>query len=134
MSRGAMSKRILVIDDEEDIREVVCLALEEFGGWHTDGAGSGLEGIQKALAGSWDGILLDVSMPDMDGVAVYDQLQANPGTQAIPVILLTAKVLPADRDRFASLGVVGVIAKPFDPVMVWQNVAQLIGWATGADP
>ena len=95
MSRGAMSKRILVIDDEEDIREVVCLALEEFGGWHTDGAGSGLEGIQKALAGSWDGILLDVSMPDMDGVAVYDQLQANPGTQAIPVILLTAKVLPA---------------------------------------
>ena len=134
MSRGAMSKRILVIDDEEDIREVVCLALEEFGGWHTDGAGSGLEGIQKALAGPWDGILLDVSMPDMDGVAVYDQLQANPRTQAIPVILLTAKVLPADRDRFASLGVVGVIAKPFDPVMVWQTVAQLIGWATGADP
>ena len=134
MSRGAMSKRILVIDDEEDIREVVCLALEEFGGWHTDGAGSGLEGIQKALAGPWDGILLDVSMPDMDGVAVYDQLQANPGTQAIPVILLTAKVLPADRDRFASLGVVGVIAKPFDPVTVWQNGAQLLGWATGADP
>lgn len=134
MSRGAMSKRILVIDDEEDIREVVCLALEEFGGWHTDGAGSGLEGIQKALAGPWDGILLDVSMPDMDGVAVYDQLQANPRTQAIPVILLTAKVLPADRDRFASLGVVGVIAKPFDPVTVWQNGAQLLGWATGADP
>lgn len=125
-----MSKRILVIDDEVDIREVVCLALEEFGGWHTDSAEGGLEGIQKALSVPWDGILLDVSMPDMDGVTVYNRLQANPKTQVIPVILLTAKVLPTDRDLFATLGIAGVIAKPFDPVTVWEQVAQLLGWVT----
>lgn len=125
-----MSKRILVIDDELDIREVVCLSLEEFGGWQTDSAGSGQEGIHKALAAPWDAILLDVSMPDMDGFAVYARLQANRKTQAIPVILLTAKVLASDRDRFGTLGVAGVIAKPFNPVTVWQQVAQSLGWAT----
>ncbi|MEA5450560.1 response regulator [Leptolyngbya sp. CCNP1308] len=125
-----MSKRILVIDDELDIREVVCLSLEEFGGWQTASAGSGREGIHKASAAPWDAILLDVSMPDMDGFAVYAQLQANHKTQAIPVILLTAKVLTSDRDRFCTLGVAGIIAKPFNPVTVWQQVAQILDWAT----
>lgn len=125
-----MSKRILVIDDELDIREVVCLSLEEFGGWQTDSAGSGWAGVQKAATAAWDAILLDVSMPDMDGFAVVKALQAQPQTQTIPVVLLTAKVLTSDRDRFTTLGVAGVITKPFNPVTVWQEVAQILGWAT----
>jgi CheY-like chemotaxis protein len=125
-----MSKRILVIDDELDIREVVCLSLEEFGGWRTDSAGSGIEGLKKAQAAPWNAVLLDVSMPDMDGVEVYQRLQQHPKTRAIPVILLTAKVLSSDRDRFTSLGVAGIISKPFDPVTIWQQVAQMLGWAT----
>ncbi|MBE9137947.1 response regulator [Nodosilinea sp. LEGE 07088] len=125
-----MSKRILVIDDEQDIRDVVCLCLEEFGGWHTDGAESGCEGLQKAAAEPWDCILLDVSMPDMDGRAVYEHLQAHQGTQSIPVILLTAKVRATDRDRVSTLGVAGLIAKPFDPITLWQKVAQILDWAT----
>ncbi len=125
-----MTKRILVIDDEMDIRDVVCLSLEAFGGWQTSSAASGREGLLQAADSSWDAILLDISMPDMDGFAVYEQLQANSRTQSIPVVLLTAKVLPSDRDRFADLGVAGVIAKPFDPVTVWRQVAQSLGWAT----
>ncbi|MBD1876814.1 response regulator [Nodosilinea sp. FACHB-131] len=125
-----MSKRILVIDDELDIREVVCLSLEEFGGWQTDSAGSGQEGLDKALAAPWDAILLDISMPVMDGFAVYERLQVDRRTQTIPVILLTAKVLTSDRDRFCTLGVAGVITKPFNPVTVWQQVAQILDWAT----
>jgi CheY-like chemotaxis protein len=66
-----MTKRILVIDDELDIRDVVCLSLEEFGGWQTAAAASGGDGLAQARAGTWDAILLDVSMPDMDGFAVY---------------------------------------------------------------
>lgn len=122
-----MNRRILVIDDELDIRDVVCLSLEEFGDWQTGSAGSGREGIQTALAGPWDGILLDISMPDMDGFEVVAQLQANPKTQTIPVILLTAKVMSCDRDRPSTPGIAGVIAKPFDPVTVWQQVAQILG-------
>lgn len=123
-----MSKRILVIDDELDIRDVVCLCLEEFGHWHTGSAGSGQEGIAMAQAGNWDGILLDVSMPDMDGFAVFKELKMMSATQNIPVILLTAKVLNEDLHPFAERGIAGIIAKPFDPLMVWQKVAELLGW------
>jgi CheY-like chemotaxis protein len=69
-------------------------------------------------------------MPDLDGVSVVATLQANPVTRHIPVILLTARVLPSDQARFAQLGVAGVIAKPFDPLKVWQQVAAIIGWDT----
>ena len=123
-----MTKTILVIDDEPDIREVVCLVLEELGGWQPDQAGSGQEGLAKAGAQPWDAILLDVSMPDMDGVAVFKELQARPSTQAVPVILLTARVLKSDIDRFTELGVAGIIAKPFNPLQVWRDLATMLGW------
>jgi CheY-like chemotaxis protein len=125
-----IAKQILVIDDEPDIRDVVCLSLEEFGHWHATGAGSGQEGLKLASHQPWDAIILDVSMPDLDGVSVVATLQANPVTRHIPVILLTARVLPSDQARFAQLGVAGVIAKPFDPLKVWQQVAAIIGWDT----
>jgi CheY-like chemotaxis protein len=73
-------------------------------------------------------ILLDVSMPGMDGFAVYERLQADPNTQAIPVILLTAKVLPSDRAKFAQMGVVGVISKPIEPLTLTAEVAEILGW------
>jgi len=123
-----MTKTILVIDDEPDIREVVCLVLEELGGWQADQAGSGQEGLAKAGAQPWDAILLDVSMPDMDGVAVFKELQARPSTQAVPVILLTARVLKSDIDRFTELGVAGIIAKPFDPLQIRRDLATMLGW------
>ncbi|QQE63517.1 two-component system response regulator [Leptolyngbya sp. BL0902] len=125
-----MAKHILVIDDEADIRDVVCLSLEEFGGWHTAGAHSGHAGLELAQQYPWDAIVLDVSMPDLDGVTVVENLRANPATSHIPVILLTARVLPSDQARFGQLGVAGVIAKPFDPLQVWQQVATIAGWDT----
>lgn len=121
--------RILVIDDEERIQEVVQTCLEILGGWEVLTAGSGNEGLLKAQTQQPDAILLDVSMPGMDGLAIFQRLQENPTTQSIPVILLTAKVQPADRERFAQLGVAGVITKPFDPVQLASQVAQALGWS-----
>ena len=82
-----------------------------------------------AQAQSLDAILLDVSMPDMDGFAFFQKLQENPASQSIPVILLTAKVLPDDRARFAKMGVAGVINKPFNPVTISEQVAEILGWS-----
>lgn len=123
-----MNKRILVIDDEERIREIVRACLEDLGGWETVTAQSGNEGLHLAKAESLDAILLDVSMPDMDGFVLFETLQANPVTSSIPVILLTAKVLPDDRARFETMGVAGVIAKPFDPLTISTQIAKLLGW------
>lgn len=123
-----MTKKLLIIDDEERIRELVQACLEDLGGWDTVTAASGIEGLAIAQTQPVDAILLDVSMPNMDGFAVYEQLQANFVTQSIPVILLTAKVLPSDRAHFAQMGIAGVITKPFEPVTISQEVADILGW------
>ncbi|MBD2356450.1 response regulator [Tolypothrix sp. FACHB-123] len=123
-----MTKRLLIIDDEPDIRRILQVSLEEIAGWQVSTAESGSQALTIVKTGQWDAIVLDISMPDMDGFDVFKQLQSDPYTQAIPVVLLTAKVQPSDRRRFAQMGVAGVIAKPFNPVTISNQVAQTLGW------
>ena len=125
---GSSRKRILLIDDEDDIREVARVSLELVGGWEVLLARSAREGLAKAAAELPDAILLDVMMPDMDGPTAFQELQATPAIQHIPVILLTAKVQSTDQRRFADLGVTGVIAKPFDPMTLPRQVATALSW------
>jgi CheY-like chemotaxis protein len=121
-------KRVLIIDDEDDIREVAQVSLELVGGWDVLTARSGREGIQRAQTEQPDAVLLDVMMPGLDGPTTFERLQAEPSTRHIPVLLLTAKVQTADRARFDSLGVQGVLAKPFDPLRLPADVAAALGW------
>lgn len=123
-----MAKRILIIDDEDDIREVAQLTLEAVGGFEVLTAESGSEGLVKAQTEQPDAILLDVMMPEMDGITTFKNLQANPLTSNIPVILLTAKVQASDQRRFAELGITGMVAKPFDPMTLTEQVANVLCW------
>lgn len=125
-----MSKRILIIDDDPDILAVAELALEAVGGWQVSTALSGKEGIEQAREERPDAILLDVMMPEMDGIATLKVLQSGPETAAIPVILMTAKVQPADQQRFASLGVAATIIKPFKAMQLSAQIAELLGWSS----
>ncbi len=122
------TKRILLIDDEADLREVAQLSLEMVGGWQVIEGSSGSEGLAKAESEQPDAILLDLMMPDLDGFTTFQRLQANKATKQIPVIFLTAKVNPDDRSQFAQIGVCGVIAKPFNPMSLAQQVADTLGW------
>ncbi|MBF1999886.1 MAG: response regulator [Synechococcales cyanobacterium C42_A2020_086] len=128
MTAQRIAKRILIIDDEERIREVVRACLEDLGGWQTLTAASGEEGWQQATREPLDAILLDVSMPDLDGITLFHRLHAHPATSAIPVVLLTAKVLPDDKAQFAQLGIAGIITKPFDPMRLVPDIAALLQW------
>lgn len=123
-----MTRRILVVDDEDNVREVTKMSLEVMGGWDTIAASSGQQGIELAEREKPDAILLDVMMPGMDGPSTFRELQNRESTKGIPVILLTAKVQSADRARFSELGVTGVLTKPFDPATLHEQVAQLLGW------
>jgi two-component system alkaline phosphatase synthesis response regulator PhoP len=123
------NKHVLIIDDEYDIRAVAQLTLKAVGGWNVSIAASGTEGLVKAADGQPDVILLDVMMPDMDGIETFQALQANPSTQSIPVILMTAKVQAADQRRFAELGVVGIISKPFKAMKLPSQIAETLGWS-----
>jgi len=120
-------KRILIIDDEDDIREVAQLSLELIGGWQVLTARSGQEGLTLAAAAQPEVILLDVMMPDMDGPTTFRKLREEPTTCHIPVILLTAKVQSADRHQFAELGIAAVIAKPFDPLTLASQIEAALG-------
>jgi CheY-like chemotaxis protein len=123
-----MSHRVLIIDDEEDIRQVAALSLETVAGWDVLMANSGANGIARAEEEQPDAILLDVMMPGMDGPTTFQQLQKNPATASIPVVLLTAKVQAADKKRFSDLGVAGVLFKPFDPLTLARQIADAVGW------
>jgi len=118
--------RILVIDDDDDIREVAQVTLEVMGGWEVLTARSGQEGLQLARSAKPDGILLDVMMPDMDGPTTLEHLRADPATADIPVIFLTAKVQAMDRKRLQDLPVAGLIAKPFDPLALSDQIASVL--------
>lgn len=122
------TKLILIVDDEERIREVVRVCLVKLAQWDTLMAASGVEAIALAATAQPDAILLDVSMPGMDGLETLQQLQHNPQTQSIPVIFLTAKVQPSEQLYYQQLGVVGLIVKPFDPVQISQQIRQLLAW------
>lgn len=121
------TRRVLLIDDEADIREVAQLSLEIVARWDVRTAGSGPEGLERAAAEQPDAILLDVMMPDMDGRTTYRLLQANPSTQHIPVILLTACLLPGDP---LCQQVVAVIPKPFDPLRLASQIQKHLGWTS----
>lgn len=122
------NRRILVVDNEPSIQEVAQICLEIVAGWEVSIAGSGLEGLAAAEREQPDAILLDVMMPDMDGLDTFSRLQANPVTRSIPVILLTAKVQATDRQNYTKLGVRSTIAKPFSPLELAQEIATTLGW------
>jgi len=124
-----MSRKILLVDDEDDIREVAQMSLEMTAGWEVVTAPSGADALRTAAAERPDAILLDVMMPGMDGPATARALRAEPDTAEIPIILLTAKVQAADRRRFDDLGVAGILAKPFDPIALADQVREVLGWA-----
>jgi len=129
-SRGVfhVAHRILIIDDEEDIREVAALSLETVAGWDVVMASSGAQGLARAIEYLPEAILLDVMMPGMDGPTTFRALRRNPVTAHIPVLLLTAKVQASDQRRFADLGVDAVLFKPFDPMTLSTQIAGVLGW------
>jgi CheY-like chemotaxis protein len=114
--------RVLHVDDEPDIREVVEISLALDPDFVTRSCASGAEAL--AVASHWvpDVILLDVMMPVMDGATTLARLRDNSRTVGIPVVFMTARAQSRELDLFRSLGAIGVIPKPFDPMMLAASV------------
>ncbi|HWC20168.1 MAG TPA: response regulator [Terriglobales bacterium] len=123
-----MKRHILLIDDEDDIREVTAMSLETVAGWRVTCASSGREGIQLAKQSAPDAILLDVMMPDQDGTDTLRLLRGDEATASLPIIFLTAKVQPTERRRFLDIGATGTLLKPFDPLTLADQISEILGW------
>ncbi len=117
--------RILLVDDEPDIRMVAGLSLRKIGGYEVLDAESGPEGLCIAESNSPDLIILDVMMPEMDGLTTLRKLRENPNTCNIPIIFMTARVQKTEIELYMKSGAIGVIEKPFDPMSISARVAAI---------
>jgi CheY-like chemotaxis protein len=123
-------KRILVIDDEPGVRDIIQICLEAVAGWDVLTAASGKEGFALAQQQQPDAILLDVMMPGMDGPSTFRQLQTDAQTQHLPTILLTAKIKMSERQQYLDLGVAGVISKPFEAQSLVDQICDILNWSS----
>jgi CheY-like chemotaxis protein len=121
-----------MVDDEPDIRKIGLVSLRSVGKWTTVSASSGEEALNLAAQEKPDLILLDVMMPGMTGPDVLAKLRQQPETAAIPVIFMTAKVQRTEIDGYLALGAAGVISKPFDPMLLPQQIRAIVENPNGA--
>ena len=129
MADASTIHRVLIVDDEPDIRLIAELSLRRVGGWDVASAGSGGEAVALASAYLPDVILLDVMMPTMDGPMTLFRLRQQPTLAAVPVIFITARAQRHEVERYRELGAVGVIVKPFDPMSLPGEIRRLVGSA-----
>lgn len=123
--------RILFVEDDPDIQVIAQMALEELGGFEVEVCSSGEEAIAKAPAFEPDMILLDVMMPGMDGPDTLKKLRSIPPLATIPAVFMTAKVQTHEVEQYKSMGVVDVIAKPFDPMTLSSTICSIWGHCHG---
>lgn len=121
-----MSKTILIIDDEEDVKEIAQMGLEMAADWNVITASSGREGLKIAAIEQPEVILLDLMMPEWDGKETLKYLKAEKKTANIPVILMTAKTQSAIALELASLDLAGTIAKPFRPLELSEQIGRIL--------
>jgi CheY-like chemotaxis protein len=122
-----MSPRLLLVEDDESIRAIARLGLERIGGWTVVPGACGEAALRAAREnGPLDAVLLDVMMPGMDGPSTLRRLRAEGLPARVPVVFLTAKAQSADRRGLEGLGAAGVIAKPFDPLTLPDELARLL--------
>ena len=120
-------RKVLLVDDEADIRVIAEISLSAIGGWQVVQAASGPEALALAACEQPDLILLDVMMPGMDGPTTLERLRERQPAGLPPVIFMTAKVQKAEVDRLLGLGVTGLIAKPFDPMALPDEIHRILG-------
>jgi two-component system, OmpR family, response regulator len=123
--------RILCVEDEHDIREVEKMSLEMVGGFTVACAASGAQALEMAAGFAPDLILLDVMMPGMDGPTTLKRLRELPGLARTPVVFVTAKVQSDEVAHFRAQGAVDVLAKPFDPMKLPDEVRAIWERARG---
>ena len=120
------SPRILVVDDDPDLRRLLALSLERLGGMEATALAGGEELVEEAASGQWDAVLLDVMMPGMDGPTCLEHLRADPRTSAVPVIFLTAKGDELELKRLEQLSGLPSLRKPFDPTALPDQLRSIL--------
>jgi CheY-like chemotaxis protein len=118
--------KVLIVDDEADIRRIGELSLQSVAGWDVVLAESGAQGVEAAKAHRPDLILMDMMMPEMDGLTTLKQLRHDPDLESTPVVFMTAKVQRDEISRYLEAGALGVVQKPFDPMTLPDEIRKIL--------
>ncbi len=127
-----MMGKILIVDDDPDVRMVLALTLEE-AGHEIEEASDGIQVLDMARETNPDAILLDINMPGMDGFQALEQLRSNRETEAIPVIMISARARPRDREDALFLGAVDYVTKPWSEGEVELRVDWVLNQRSKSD-
>jgi CheY-like chemotaxis protein len=122
-------QRVMMVEDEPDIRLVAQMALESIGGYTVRTCSSGAEAIEAVGEFAPDIVLLDVMMPGMDGPTTLGRLRSTTAGGAVPIVFMTAKAQPQEVARYKGLGALDVVAKPFDPLTLADQIRDI--WRRG---
>jgi len=126
------SLQVLHVEDQDDIRDIVTISLSVDPDIALSTAASGMEALNLLSEGYQpDVILLDVMMPEIDGIETLSRLRGLPGHAETPVIFMTARTMDHERSLYLGLGALGIIAKPFDPMTLAKSVRELLAEAAG---
>ena len=123
-------KKLLYVEDDESIAEIVMMSLQELGGFEVRHCSSGQEALDVIVSYAPQLVLMDVMMPGMDGPETLTRIRQLPDMQNLPVIFMTAKAQTHEQQAYFGLGAIGVIVKPFDPMTLGDQVREL--WAKSA--
>jgi len=120
-----MASRVLIVEDEQDIRDLLAFNLSREG-YQVATAATGTEGLRQASRERPDLVLLDLMLPEMDGLEVCRRLRQDPATAAVPVIMLTAKGHEVDRIVGLEIGADDYVVKPFSPKELLARVRAVL--------
>lgn len=121
-----MAKKILAVDDSASIRQMVAFTLKS-SGYEVVEAVDGMDGLDKAKAGSYNLVLTDQNMPRMDGLTLIKNLRATAAYKSIPILMLTTESSDAMKGQGKAAGATGWLVKPFDPQKLIEVVKKVIG-------
>ncbi|HEY6882162.1 MAG TPA: response regulator [Polyangiales bacterium] len=118
--------KVLLVDDDADIRLIASIALRQIGKWEVTTACSGSEALAKLAEATPDVVIMDLMMPDLDGLGTLAAIRERPGLTSLPVIFMTAKVRQNEVERYLAAGARGVVQKPFDPMQLATEVRRIL--------
>ncbi len=120
-------KNVLIVEDSKAIRSMVRVALEEAGGFFAVEAGSGFEALKTLPTRTFDLIITDINMPDINGLELIGFVKSNPSYQKIPLIIVSTEKTEEDRARGLALGAAGYVVKPFKKEDLMAVVTKALG-------
>jgi CheY-like chemotaxis protein len=123
-------KRVLVVEDNSDNLRLITYALRRYG-YEVIAADTGMKGVEMAISEHPVFIIMDINLPDIDGLEATRRIRRSGANGDIPIIAITSNAMSGDMDMVLAAGCTGYFEKPIDPLIIMDKIHALLGWPVG---